>query len=81
MLGREIGELGKPFEEGELLGSDRPIAVLGEDDLREPLVVGLLVVVLVAVEEHDEVGVLLDRSRFTQIRERRPFVGSALDCA
>ena len=41
--------------------ADRPVAVLGDDDvgLAQPL--GLPVVVLVAVDEHHEVGVLLDR--------------------
>ena len=42
-------------------------------------VVGLVaVVVLLAVEEHDEVGVLLDRARLAQVGEHRPLVVALL---
>ena len=60
VLWREVGELRVPLQEGELLGADRAVAVLGEDHLGQALILGVLVVVLVAVEEHHEVRVLLD---------------------
>ncbi len=40
---------------------------------------GILVVVLVAVDEHDDVGVLLDRARLAQVGEDRALVRAALD--
>ena len=54
--------------------------MLREDHLGEPLRLGLLaVVVLVAVDEGDEVGVLLDRARLAQVGEDRALVRAALD--
>ena len=63
-----------------LTASGRSVAVLGEDDLGEPLLVGLLaVVVLVAVDEDDEIRVLLDRAGLAQVGEDRPLVVTLLD--
>src|SRR5260221_2222565 len=45
--------------------TDRAVAVLGDDDVRLARPLGLLVVVLLAVDEHHEVGVLLDLARVT----------------
>ena len=42
---------------------------------------GALVVVLLAVDEHDDVGVLLDRAGFAQVGELRPLVLALLDRA
>ena len=54
--------------------------MLGDDHLREPLLVRLLTsVVLVAVDEADDVGVLLDRSRLAQVREYGALVVALLD--
>ena len=46
-----------------------------------PLVGALVVVVLVAVDEGDEVGVLLDATRLAQVGEDRPLVLALLDRA
>ena len=54
---------------------DRAVAVLGEDQLGAARVLGVLVVVVVAVEEADEVGVLLDRAGLAQVGEDRALVG------
>src|SRR5947209_18115285 len=40
--------------------ADRPVAVLGHDDVGLALALGVLVVVLLAVDEHHQVAVLLD---------------------
>src|SRR5918996_4427245 len=56
----EVRELRVALEEGELDRVGGAVSVLGQDQLGEPLGVRLLVVVLVAVHEHDEIGVLLD---------------------
>ena len=56
--------------------------MLGEDHLGETLRVGLLaVVVLVAVDEEDEVGVLLDRAGLAEVGEDRALVLALLDGA
>ena len=55
--------------EGDL--ADRPVAVLGEDDVRLPEPLGLAVVVLLAVDEHDHVGVLLDLAALAQVGQHR----------
>src|SRR4051812_15461433 len=65
--GRQVRELRVALEERELLRSGRSVAVLRQDDLGETLLIGLLVVVLVAVDEHDEVGVLLDRAGLAEV--------------
>ena len=56
----------------------RPVPVLGDDQLRVALA---LLVTVVAVDEHHDVGVLLDRARFAQVRELRPLVGARLGVA
>src|SRR5436190_10793881 len=61
----EVGELGEPLQEGKLLGTDRPVPVLGENDLGEALVLRVLVVVLISIKKHHEVCVGLYRATFT----------------
>ena len=54
-------------EPGKLYGSDGAVSLLGYDDFRHILAVGVLVVIIVAVEEHYHVRILLDGSRLTQV--------------
>src|SRR3954470_16854715 len=71
-LAIHIGELRIARQERENHVADRPVAVLGDEDVRLARTLRFaLRVVLVAVDEHDEVGVLLDLPRFTQIGEHR----------
>src|SRR5438270_2264652 len=55
-------------EERELDRPDGAVPLLADDDLRDPLVGRLLVVHLVAVDEEDHVGVLLQRPTLAKIR-------------
>src|SRR5690349_1885468 len=55
-------------EEGQANGTDRTVPLLADDDLRDALVLRLGVVDLVAIDEDDDVGVLLDGARFAQVR-------------
>src|SRR6266536_3038494 len=58
---RQVRELRVPLEERELDRVGRAVAVLRDVHLCEPLLVGLLgVVVLVAVDEHNKIRILLD---------------------
>src|SRR5919197_872837 len=62
VLRQQVHELRELAAEDELDAVDGAVAVLGDDELGDPRLLGLLgVVVLVAVDEHDEVRVLLDR--------------------
>src|SRR5262245_12595812 len=76
----QIGELRVAPQEGELRCPGRAVAVLREDDLRDALLVGLLAeVVLVAVDEEDEVRVLLEASGLAEVGEDRSLVVPLLD--
>src|ERR1700728_3757292 len=61
--------------------ADGAVAVLGDDQVGLAGALGVLVVVLVAVDEHHQVGVLLEVPRLAQIRELRFLVRPRLDCA
>src|SRR3954464_14427715 len=67
--------------EGEGHVAQAAVAVLGDDQVGLTRAVGVLVVVLVAVDEHDEVGVLLDLAGLAQVGEHRALVGARLDAA
>src|SRR6185437_1992040 len=71
---RVILELDVLAEEGQLDGVDGAVALLADDDFGDALVVGFLVVDLVAIDEQDQVGVLLDRARFAQVAHHRTLV-------
>ncbi len=55
--------------------------MLSDDNLGDAFVVRVRVVVLVAVEKHNHVGVLLDRPRVTQVAQERALVVTLLDGA
>ncbi len=82
---REFGVLADP---AHLHGSGGAVAVLGDDDLgdagggsavRVGGFVGL--VVFVAVQEHDHVGILLDGTRVTQVGQHGLLVGTGFRTA
>src|SRR5687767_4358125 len=56
-----VEELRDVVAEHQFEVADRAVALLGDDDLRDALLFGLFVVDLVAVDEADDVRVLLDR--------------------
>src|SRR5215212_2590402 len=77
-----VGELRVAAQEREDDLPDWAVAVLGDDDVRLARTLGLtLGVVLVAIDEHDDVGVLLDLARLAQVRQQRLLVRSRLDRA
>src|SRR3954454_10589881 len=80
VLGQQVHELGELAAEDELDAVDRAVAVLGDDELGDARLLGLLrFVVLVAVDEHDQVRVLLDGAGLAQVGEDRALVGARLD--
>src|SRR5580704_16887314 len=56
----------------------RPVPVHGDDDVRLAGPLGILVVVLLAVDEHHEVRVLLDLAAFAKVREDRTLLAAPL---
>src|SRR5581483_607749 len=73
-----VHELRVLLLEGEHDIAYRPIAVLGDDQVGLARTLGLRLVVLLAVDEHHEVGVLLDCAGLPQIRQDRPLVAASL---
>src|ERR1700730_9193208 len=64
----EIAEARGVAQEDQLDLLRLVFAVLGDDELGQPLVLLARVVDLVAIDESDEVGVLLDASALAQVR-------------
>src|ERR1700683_180840 len=73
-----VHELRVLLLEGQRDFADRPVAVLGDDQIGLSGTLGVLVVVLVAVDEHHQVGVLLEVPRLAQVRELRFLVRARL---
>src|SRR6266487_4607832 len=75
LTARRVPELRQRRLEAEPYGARRPVPVLREDQLGLAL---LLVIGVVAVDEHDDVAVLFERSRFPEIGKLRPLVCARL---
>jgi hypothetical protein len=77
----EVVEAGEDVPELQLHGAGGAISVFGDDDLRDPPhpVLGVVVIDFIAVNEDDEVGVLLNGAGFTKVTHHGPFVGSGFD--
>src|SRR5215204_5113433 len=80
---REVLEARVFLDECELDGADRPVALLADDDLGRPLGLGVRVslgvaVLLLAEDEHDDVGVLLEGPGLAQVGQLRAMVGTRL---
>src|SRR5688572_28072100 len=78
---RQVVEAGVASLEPRLHRVDGAVAVLADDDLRDVLLLGLLVVDLFAVDEDDEVGVLLDGARLAEVRQLWSLVLAVLQAA
>src|SRR5690606_5160309 len=88
VLGRRILEPGVLLDEVQVHGPDRPVALLADDDLGLVLDLAALLfghvaaeVPLLAVDEHDHVGVLLDGPGLAQVRQLRAVIGPRVDGA
>src|SRR6185312_16737461 len=74
-------ESGVLTEEVQHHGVGWAVTLLANDDLGLALVRAVFVVVLVAVDEHDDVRILLDGAGFAQVRHHGPFVCPLLERA
>src|SRR5690606_5014093 len=77
----EVGKARRAIEEAQVDRANGTVPVLGDDELGDALLVGVLIVVLVAVDEHHDVGVLLDRAGFAEVRKHRAMVRTGFDGA
>src|SRR5699024_10101698 len=64
--------------EGDRDGLGGAVSVLGHDEVRLAGARGFLLVVVLAVDEEDDVRVLLDRTGFAQVAHHRGLVGALL---
>src|SRR5229473_2913730 len=80
-FGSVILEAGELADVGQLGGVGGAVALLGDDHLGYAWLLAVAMVHLVAIDERDEVGVLLDRARLAQIGEQRAAIGAGLDLA
>src|SRR5580704_6712449 len=72
---QEVGKAGGIVQEGEVELANRPIALLGDDDFRPALEVGVVLLVdFLTKDKHNNVGILLDRSGFPEVGELRTVV-------
>lgn len=62
------------FFELEIHLSDRPISILSYKYVRNSDLLREFVVVVITVDHQDDIGILLDRSRFSEIRHDRAFI-------
>src|ERR1700722_3448271 len=76
LLGRKILEFRVLPEEGQLDRSCWAVTLLADNDFGLTFVVRIGVVVLVAIDEKNEVGILLNGAGFAQVGPRRALVGT-----
>src|SRR5882672_1432339 len=80
-LRRVVLELGVLAEERELNVTGRAVALFGDDDVRDTLACGVLVVHFFAIDQENEVAILLQGSALSQIRHHRLLLLPLLDAA
>ena len=74
----QVHKLGKLRLPQQVHGSDRAVTLFGYDYLRNVRGIGIFVVLVITVQEHDHIGILLNGSGLTQVRKHRTVVGSGL---
>src|SRR5690606_11482655 len=73
---RQVLEARVLAHEGQARGADGAVTLLADDDFGNALVLGFRVIHLVPVDEHDDVGVLLDSTGLAQVGVHRTLVGA-----
>ena len=73
-LKTEVVEFNKVFEKLQFNGPRSTITLLANDNLSNAFIWAVLVVVLVSINENNQVGILLDRTGFTQITHHRTLI-------
>ena len=81
MLRVQVEEQREFVLEVELDRPDRAVAVFGQDDFCNVLVLRFLIVVIFAVQEGNDIRILFQGPRFAEVTEHRPFILPAFDTA
>ena len=69
------------IDEGQSAFANWAIPLLPNEDFRYPAIFGIPVIHFIAVDEHHDIGVLLNRSTVPQITENRSLVGAIIDAS
>ena len=75
MVASEIFEARILAHKHQPAGANGAVALLAQDNFRGALVRAVLVVHLIAVDKGNYIGILLNGTRFAQIRVYRAFIG------
>src|SRR5215470_16958242 len=68
---------GGVLQESQIDAANGPIALLGDNNFRTTLQVGIVLLVdLFAEDEHHKIGILLDRTRFAQVSQLRTVIAA-----
>ena len=78
LLFRNIHKPGQFRFPAEIYGSDRAVTLFRDNNLRCVRVIRILIIIIVTVQEHNNVGILLDGSGLSKIRKHRSVIRSCL---
>src|ERR1700675_326714 len=78
---RVIFELGVLTQEGELHIAGRTVALLGDDDIGDAFARGVRLVNFFAINEQNQVAILLNAARFAKIRHHGLLLDPLFDAA
>src|SRR5476649_2003514 len=73
-----VAELGVLTDPGQAHGADRPVTLLADDDLGRAFIGRVGIIDFIAVQENNDVGILLDSAGLAQVGHHRPLVGALL---
>jgi hypothetical protein len=76
---RQTFKTGQVLQEGQTDRACGAVTLFADDDFGHTGIFGILVVVVVAVNEHDDVGILLDGAGLSQVTHHGAFVGALLN--
>ena len=59
-------------------GTDRTVTLLRDDDLRLMRMLRIFIIVLITIQEHHDIGILLDRTGLSQVGQHRTMIRTLL---
>ena len=74
----QVCKFGVLRQPSEIDGSNWTVTLLSDNDLGNSLEFGILVVVIVTIDEHYHIGILLDGSGLSEVGKHRTVIRSLL---
>ena len=74
-----VGKLRVFLQPYQIHRSGGTFSLFSYDYLRDTLLVGIRIVIIISVYEHNHIGILLDRSRLSEIRKHRLVIRSLIN--